>query len=39
MWNVELNTLDQFLYIYADLEYLGPVSQIFPNLPKTLKQV
>ena len=37
IWNMELNTLDYFLYIHAyDFGNLGPN---FPNVPNTLKQV
>lgn len=40
MWNLEFNTLDDFLYIHAhEFEYFNPISLICPNFPNTLKQV
>ena len=39
MWNVEFNTLDEFLYIKAhDMDYLGPISQSYFSAQSTLKQ-
>ena len=40
MWNLELNTFDDFLYIQAnDLAYLDPISWTCSSAQNALKQV
>ena len=40
MWNVEFNTLNDFLFIGVnDMRYLGPIFATCPNSPNVLKQV